>query len=69
MASKDVDFLRDVFLSDLNTGEKARIVKVEGAENGYDHLRIYTQSAEQKDNGIVMLYKVYATEETEKEQE
>ena len=62
--SKDIEFLKNLFLSDLNTGEKSQIIKVEGAESGKDHLCIYTQSSEQKANGIVTLFKVFSTEES-----
>ena len=62
MKKNDVAFLKDVFLSDLDTGEKARIVKVEGAESGHDHLRVFTQSAEQKENGVVTLFKIFSEE-------
>lgn len=62
MKKADVDFLKGLFLSDPETGKSARIIKVEGAESAHDHLRVYTQSVEQKKNGIAMLHKIYAEE-------
>lgn len=49
--SKSSDFLRDVILVDPETMERARIYHVEGAEEGHDHLRIYTQSPSQREAG------------------
>ena len=62
MKKNEVGFLKKVFLFDLDTDEKAHIIKVEGSESGHNHLRIYTQSAMQKENGVVTLFKIYSEE-------
>lgn len=60
--NKSVDFLRKVFLDDYSGEGRSKIIHVDGAENGLDHLAIYTQNREQRENGIAMRHKVYAEE-------
>lgn len=60
--SKSSDFLKTVFLIDPESDEKARIVCVQGSEGGLDHLRIFTQSTVQRENGIATMHRIYSEE-------
>lgn len=60
--SKSMEFLRNVFLEYFESESRARVVHAEGSEKGFDHFRIYTQTPEQKENGIAMLHRVYSEE-------
>lgn len=57
MDKRSIQLLQEVFLAD-----GAQIVKVEGTESGYDHLRIYTQDDEQREAGVAMLHRIYMGE-------
>ena len=60
--SKSMEFLRNVFLEDFESESHARVVHAEGSEKGFDHFRIYTQTAEQKENGTAILHRIYSEE-------
>ena len=60
--NKSLEFLRYALLVDSD-GEKARIVDTEGAEKGHDCLVIYTQSTQNKKDGIRNKIKIYISEE------
>lgn len=60
--SKDLKFLKQIFIEDPEYGERTKIYHVEGNEHGHDHLRIYTQTPTQKEDNLCMLYKVFVEE-------
>ena len=62
----DIRFLKTAILTDFSNNSDATIIAVKGAESGYDHLRIYTQSKEQRENAIVTLKKIFSEEVPEK---
>lgn len=62
MDSKSVGFLRQLFLIDPESGKRARIVHVEAAESGHDHVRIWSQSTVQRRAGVATMHKVYSEE-------
>lgn len=59
--SKDTDFLRDAILSDSD-GNRARIIEIQGAEAGLDHLEVTTQSKWERENGIATKHRIYTEE-------
>lgn len=61
MTKTDIAIISDILLFDPEQ-HPSRIVKIEGAEMGYDHLRLYTQSTTQNEYGVCTLYKIYAEE-------
>ena len=60
--SKSLELLQNVFLEDFESEKRARVIHCEGSEMGFDHFRIYTQTPEQKENGIAMLHRIYSEE-------
>jgi hypothetical protein len=59
--SKSLDLLRRIFLEDWETGERSRVVLLD-AEEGATHFDLYTQSREQRQEGIAMRYRIHASE-------
>ena len=57
MTKNEIDFLEKVFLVNPITKERMSITKVEGAEEGLDHLRITTNGV---NGGFV--HKIYSEE-------
>lgn len=63
--SLDIELVKQFLLTDLSNGKAASIVNIEGAEKWGDHIRIYTQSEHQRENGVCTMYKVQISEEVE----
>ena len=59
--SKSLDFLNVAVLTDVD-GNRAKIIKVRGSEEGLDHLEITTQSAPQKEENVATCWRLYNTE-------
>ena len=57
-----IGFIKNLFLTDLETGKKSKIIKIEGSEKGHEELRIFTQSAKQKKDKVATVYKIVAEE-------
>ncbi len=62
----DMRFLKTAILVDFSNNSDATIIAVKGMESGYDHLRIYTQSKEQRENAVATLKKIFSEEVPEK---
>jgi hypothetical protein len=55
--NKSLEFLKSIFLVEPQTGEKQKIINVEGAEKGHDCLKIFT-----KGKKTSWVHKIYTEE-------
>lgn len=61
--SNSVKFLTHAILVD-GQGERSRIIKVRGAEEGLNHLEVTTQSSWERENGIATVHRITSEEVT-----